>query len=49
MEIYQDYLRVQGVSDEQIVAINLEDYDFHELRDPKSCTLISKSAWYRIG
>ncbi len=35
MEIYQDYLKSQGVSAEQIVSINLEDYDFYELRDPK--------------
>ncbi len=35
MEIYQDYLKSQGVSAEQIVSINLEDYDFYELREPK--------------
>ena len=35
METYQDYLREQGVTGEQIIAINLEDYDFYELRDPK--------------
>lgn len=35
MEMYQDYLREQGVSDGQIVAVNLEDYDLYELRDPK--------------
>lgn len=35
MEIYQDFLRSRGISEEQIVAINLEDYDFYELRDPK--------------
>ena len=35
MEIYQDYLKSQGVSAEQIVSINLEDYDFYELCDPK--------------
>lgn len=33
MEIYQDYLKNNGVSDEQIIAINLEDFDFYELRD----------------
>lgn len=36
MEIYQDYLKDQGVSDEQIIAVNLEDYDFYELRKPKN-------------
>ena len=35
MEIYQDYLKDHGVGDEQIVAVNLEDYDFYELRNPK--------------
>lgn len=33
MQIYQDYLKNNGVSDEQIIAINLEDFDFYELRD----------------
>ena len=36
MEIYQDYLREQGVTAEQIVAVNLEDYDYYELRNPKA-------------
>lgn len=35
MEIYQDYLKNQGVSEEQIIAVNLEDYDFYELRSPR--------------
>lgn len=35
MEIFQDYLREQGVAEEQIVSVNLEDFDFYELRDPK--------------
>lgn len=35
MEIYQDYLRSQGIADERIVAINFEDYDYYELRDPR--------------
>lgn len=34
LELFQDYLLKQGVSEEQIVAINLEDYDFYELREP---------------
>ena len=34
LEIYQDYLRKEGVSEEQIIAIDLEDFDFYELRDP---------------
>lgn len=35
MEIYQNYLKKQGVRREQIITINFEDYDFYELRDPK--------------
>ena len=34
LEIYQDYLRENGVKEEQIVAINLEDFDFFALREP---------------
>ena len=33
LEIYQDYLRANGVEEEQIVAINLEDFDFFALRE----------------
>ena len=35
MELFQDYLKSQGVLEEQIVAVNVEDYDFYELRNPK--------------
>lgn len=35
MEIFQDYLKGMGIADEQILAINLEDYDFFELRHPQ--------------
>ena len=36
MEIYQDYLQKEmKVTNEQIIAINLEDYDFYDMRDPK--------------
>ncbi len=34
LELFQDFLLKQGVSEEQIIAINLEDYDFYELREP---------------
>lgn len=34
MEIFQDYLKAQGIKEERIIAINLEDYDFFELRQP---------------
>lgn len=35
MELYQNYLRQQGVSKEQIVSINFEDYDYIDLLEPK--------------
>ena len=32
MEIYQDYLQKEmKVTNEQIIAINLEDYDFYDM------------------
>ncbi len=34
LEIFQDYLKQNGVSSKQILAINFEDYDFHELCNP---------------
>lgn len=34
MEIFHDYLIEQGVSYTRIININLEDYDFFELREP---------------
>lgn len=34
LEIYQDYLRANGVKEEQIIAINLEDFDFFALHEP---------------
>ncbi len=34
LEMYQDYLRDQGIEEEQIVTVNLEDFDHYELRDP---------------
>ena len=33
-EIFQDYLINNGVSNEQIISINFEDYDYEELTDP---------------
>lgn len=33
MEIFQDYLRNQGIEDKQIIVINLEDYDYYDLRN----------------
>lgn len=35
LEMYQDRLRAENVDDSQIIAINMEDFDFIELRDPK--------------
>lgn len=34
MEIFQDWLRAEGVGSEQIISVNFEDYDLRELRDP---------------
>ncbi len=34
LEIYQDYLRANGVEEKQIVSINLEDFDLYYLREP---------------
>ncbi len=35
MQIYQDYLRENGVEEKCIISVNLEDYDYYELRRPK--------------
>lgn len=35
LELYQRWLREQGVADEQIIAINFEDIDYEELTDYK--------------
>lgn len=35
MEMFQDDLKRQGTASEQIIAVNFEDYDFYELRNPK--------------
>ncbi len=36
MQIYQDYLRENGVEEKCIISVNLEDYDYYELRRPKN-------------
>lgn len=35
MEIYRDWLLAHGVTDNQVVYLNFEDYDFYELRNPR--------------
>lgn len=35
MELFQEYLLQDGISPEQIIAVNLEDYENEELTDPK--------------
>ena len=35
LEIYQDYLRDNGVADNQIISINFENADYEELQDRK--------------
>ena len=34
LETFQECLIAQGVAKEQIIAVNLEDYDYFELRKP---------------
>lgn len=34
--LYQDYLKQNGISDEQILSINLEDLDYESLLDYKA-------------
>lgn len=34
MEMFQDYLYTQNVSKEQIITINLEDFDYYDLHNP---------------
>lgn len=34
MEIYRNWLYEQGVTKEQIITINFEDYDYYDLRNP---------------
>lgn len=35
LDLYGEYLRNSGVSEEQIIRINFEDYDYIDLRNPK--------------
>ena len=35
MEIYRDWLKAHGITSVQIIYINFEDYDYHELRNPQ--------------
>ena len=34
LEIYRDHLAASGVSSEQIISVNLEDFDLRDLHDP---------------
>lgn len=36
LEIFQDNLKENGVAKDHIIAINFEDYDYEELRQPKA-------------
>ncbi len=36
LEMFREYLISVGIAESQIIAINLEDYDFYELRDGKN-------------
>ena len=35
LEIFQEYLRGHGVEDEQIIALNFEEFDYRYLRNPE--------------
>jgi len=35
LSMFQEYLRKQGVNQNQIISINFEDYEFDELKSPK--------------
>ncbi len=47
LEIMQDELRTTGIKEEQIIAINLEDYDNKELRDPDALYAHVKSRLHK--
>lgn len=34
LEMYRDFLTQHGIDNKQIIAINFEDFDYYELRDP---------------
>ena len=35
LELFQDYLKENGVEENQIISINFEDADYEELQDKK--------------
>lgn len=43
LELYQEYLRENGVSDTQIISINFEDMDYEELTDCRKLHAFLKS------
>ncbi len=43
MQMFQDRLLEQGIEKERIIAVNLEDFDFLELSDPKKLHAYIKS------
>lgn len=47
LEIMQDQLRTTGIEEEQIIAINLEDYDNKELRNPDALYAHVKSRLHK--
>ena len=47
LEIIQDQLRTTGIEEEQIIAINLEDYDNKELRNPDALYAHVKSRLHK--
>lgn len=49
MEIFQNYLKSNGVSDNNIISINFEDYDNYELREPSKLYSYIKEKLSDIG
>lgn len=45
LAIYQDYLKDNGVKNNQIISINFEDADYEELQDRKNYMHILKQNW----
>lgn len=47
--LYQDWLKSQGVSDEQIISINFEDLDYEDLTDYKKLYAYHKERMVKVS
>jgi hypothetical protein len=43
MEIFQKYLISTGVSEDRIISINFEDYEYYDMREPATLNKSVKS------